>query len=62
MSETISGESGGVTVQFQLDFETMRWSSPAPHPAEGMFPFIAHSNGRRYELYSDETFDEVEDD
>jgi hypothetical protein len=62
MSETVSAESGGVTHQFQLDFESMRWSSTPPQLPEGLFPFVAYFNGRRYELYSDETFDEVEDD
>jgi len=60
MSEIVDAQSGGATFRVELDFESGRWSSELQPPPEGEFPFIARLNGKRYEIYSDETFDEVE--
>jgi len=62
MNEIVDAHSGGVSFKVELDFESGRWTSedPPPAPPEGEFPFIAHLNGKRYEIYSDETFNEVE--
>jgi hypothetical protein len=60
MNEIVDAQSGGVSFIVELDFESGRWSSTF-QPPEGEFPFVVHANGRRYELYSDETFGEVED-
>ncbi len=60
MSETVRATSGGVPLDAELDFETGRWTSKTPLP-EGEFPFVASADGKRYELYSDQTFAEVED-
>jgi hypothetical protein len=62
MSEIVEAQSGGMTFQAQLDFDAMRWSAIAQSVPEGEFPFVAHNDGKRYELYSDETFNEVEPD
>lgn len=57
----VEAQSGGITLRADLDFELGRWSLVAePLPQEGDFPFITEVDGKRYELYSDETFDEVE--
>jgi hypothetical protein len=60
MNEIVDAQSGGVTFRVDLDFEAGRWSSF--QPPEGEFPFVVHANGKRYLLYSDTTFGEVEDD
>jgi hypothetical protein len=60
MDEIVDAQSGGVSFRVELDFESRRWSSTF-QPPEGEFPFVVHVNGKRYELYSDETFGEVED-
>jgi hypothetical protein len=39
--------------------KTTRWES-LEEQKEGDFPLIAEVNGKRYELYSDQTFAEVE--
>jgi hypothetical protein len=44
---------------FELDFGIHRWST-AKAPPEGYFPLTADLDGKRYELYSDGTFAEVE--
>lgn len=41
----------------QLDFESRKWSGVHEF-AEGDFPLIGILGERRYELYSDGTFDE----
>jgi hypothetical protein len=60
MTQTVDARSEGATFRFELDFDSGVWSSAAEPPPEGEFPFIAHVNGKRYEIYSDETFAEVE--
>jgi hypothetical protein len=46
-------------VTFRMDEETRRWSA-LHEQQEGDFPLIAVREGKRYELYSDGTFAEVE--
>jgi hypothetical protein len=52
-------EAEGRLVSFRLDLKNLRWHSLEDLP-EGDFPLITHFNGKRYELYSDGTLDEVE--
>jgi hypothetical protein len=51
----------GKTTSFDLDFagKRRRWSSDSKVP-ESYFPLVAEYEGRRFELYSDGTFSEVE--
>jgi hypothetical protein len=44
---------------FELDWERQRWRS-LEEQKESDFPLITVVDGKRYELYSDETFAEVE--
>lgn len=60
MSESVDVHSGGLKFTAELDFETGRWSTQAEYP-EGDFPFVVNHEGNRYELYSDNTFAEVEE-
>ena len=53
---------GGQAFAFQLDMKTGTWNSLVPTVAEldeGEFPLVAIAGGNRYELYRDQTFDEV---
>jgi hypothetical protein len=52
-------EVDGRVVTFTLDEEQRRWRC-GERPEEGDFPFITVACGKRYELYSDGTFAEVE--
>ena len=56
---TIEIEFEGRNIPFRLDWEDLRWES-LEEQKEGNFPLIAEVSGKRYELYSDETFAEVE--
>jgi len=56
---TIEIEVEGRNITFRLDWEDRRWAS-LEEQKEGNFPLIAEVSGKRYELYSDETFAEVE--
>jgi hypothetical protein len=60
--ERVTVPFSGRIADFDLDRETKRWSSvEAITPLdEGEFPLTATSGGKRYELYSDGTFAEVE--
>jgi hypothetical protein len=49
----------GRAIQFRLDQAHWRWHS-LEEPQEGDFPLITVVDGKRYELYSDGTFAEVE--
>jgi hypothetical protein len=60
MTYSVDARSGGGTLRVELDFESGRWSSTLPAPPEGEFPYIVETDGKRYELYSDHTFGEVE--
>jgi len=44
---------------FRLDWKHRRWHS-LEEPEEADFPLIIVVDAKRYELYSDGTFDEVE--
>jgi hypothetical protein len=56
---TVEIEVEGRSVPFRLDWEESRWHSLEAQN-EGDFPLVVEVNGKRYELYSDETFAEVE--
>lgn len=47
------------SAHFTLHWDSSQWDSPDDITQAG-FPLIAHLGGRRYELYSDGTFSEVE--
>jgi hypothetical protein len=49
----------GRTIPFRLDPAHGRWHSLVQQP-EGDFPLVTVINGKRYELYSDGTYAEVE--
>jgi hypothetical protein len=55
---------GGGVRAFELDPLARRWTgvdgAVLPTIAEGDFPLIAENAGKRYELYSDGTYAEVE--
>jgi hypothetical protein len=59
MTERVEIRSGNVAFSADLDFERGRWTSVSAEP-EGDFPFTVHVGGKRYELYSDHRFAEVE--
>jgi hypothetical protein len=52
-------EVEGRNTLFTLDWEGRRWQS-SEEQKESDFPLIAVVDGKRYELYSDGTFAEVE--
>ena len=56
---TIQITVGGRSTLFRLDWKHRRWHS-LEEPEEAAFPLIIVVDGKRYELYSDGTFDEVE--
>jgi hypothetical protein len=56
---TIQITVGGRSTLFRLDWKHGRWHS-LEEPEEADFPLIMGVDGKRYELYSDGTFDEVE--
>jgi len=49
----------GRNIMFRLDWKHRRWHS-LDAPQEADFPLIKVVDGKRYELYSDGTLDEVE--
>ncbi len=57
-------ELQGQRLEFSLDSGTRRWVLVEPAMShllhEGEFPLVASAGGKRYELYSDGSFDEVE--
>jgi hypothetical protein len=61
---TFTIEIGGRSYAFALNDLTHKWAAVSPEAAnqleEGEFPLIGHAGGKRYELYSDSTFAEVE--
>ena len=57
---TVQIPVGSELVPFILDREHWKWHS-AKGTAESEFPLITVFNGKRYELYSDETFAEAEE-
>jgi hypothetical protein len=57
--ETVEARAGGRTATFTLDWYNRRWTNTSEHEIAD-FPFISEVAGKRYELYSDGTFDEEE--
>ncbi len=58
---TVQIEVHGRMFSFTLDPETGRWDSPEKEKLEmADFPLVAVAGGKRWELYSDETLDNVE--
>ncbi len=60
MKENVEVRSSEVEFEAELDFTTSTWSSATGPQPEGEFPLTVHLDGKRYELYSDQTFAEVE--
>jgi hypothetical protein len=62
--KTVVVELQGQPLEFTLDRNTHKWVPVEPPTSEllqeGEFPLVASAAGKRYELYSDGTFDEVE--
>ena len=62
--DTMTIEFDGESLEFKLDHDARTWLPAETHGemllGEGAFPLIAVSHGRRYELYSDGSFAEVE--
>jgi hypothetical protein len=56
---TIQITVGGRNIVFRLDWKNRRWHS-LEEPEEADFPLVIVIDAKRYELYSDGTFDEVE--
>jgi len=59
MATEIEIEAEGRSISFALDWARWRWRS-SEEQKESDFPLITVVDGKRYELYSDETFAEVE--
>jgi hypothetical protein len=59
MTTEIEVEAEGRSIPFALDWARWRWRS-SEEQKESDFPLVTVVNGARYELYSDETFAEVE--
>ena len=59
LSMTIQITVGGQNIRLRLDWKHRRWHS-LEEPEEADFPLIIVVDSKRYELYSDGTFDEVE--
>jgi hypothetical protein len=59
MTQTVTATSGGDDFEIELDFETKHWHATSVAP-EGEFPLIVHADDKRFEVYSDGTFAEVE--
>ncbi|MFY9740208.1 MAG: hypothetical protein WAK11_14330 [Candidatus Cybelea sp.] len=62
--KTVIVDLQGQRLEFTLDSDTHKWAlvdaSARGLLHEGEFPLIAFAGGKRYELYSDGTFGEVE--
>jgi hypothetical protein len=53
----------GRSLEFSIDANTRKWTpgdTSANAVEEGEFPLIGYAEGKRYELYSDGSFAEVE--
>jgi hypothetical protein len=59
MTTQIEIKVEGRNIPFALDWGRQRWRS-LEEQKESDFPLITVVGGKRYELYSDETFAEVE--
>ena len=60
MSQTVAATAPGIAFSVELDFASMTWSSATQAPPEGVFPLVAEAGQKRFEVYSDGTFAEVE--
>jgi hypothetical protein len=60
MTRTAHATAPGVDFPVDLDLESLEWTSTSHAPAEGEFPLIAELDDKRFEIYSDGTFAEVE--
>lgn len=62
--ETVAVAFEGRKLEFNLHHETRKWTpveaSTIALLSESEFPLIANASGKRYEIYSDGTFAEVE--
>ncbi|MGA8325067.1 MAG: hypothetical protein WB757_03205 [Candidatus Cybelea sp.] len=62
--ETVVVTFEGRQLEFNLDHERRKWTpveaSTLALLSESEFPLIANASGKRYEIYSDGTFAEVE--
>jgi hypothetical protein len=56
---TVQIQVEGQAIAFRLDFKNSRWHCLA-ELEEAVFPLITVVNGKRYEFYSEGTFEEVE--
>jgi hypothetical protein len=56
---TIQITVGERNITFRLDWKHWRWHA-IDEPQEAAFPLTAVADGKRYELYSDGSFAEVE--
>ncbi|MGB8267955.1 MAG: hypothetical protein WCE44_16640 [Candidatus Velthaea sp.] len=59
MLRTISIDVAGTPQIFELNFDDDTWRADRSFD-EGDFPLVAEVDGRRYELYSDQTLSEEE--
>jgi len=59
MTEQVTIDVAGSNHLINLDHEKNTWT-PETDLVEGEFPLITSTEGKRYELYSDGTFAEVE--
>ena len=59
MESRVQVNGNELPVSLEFGQERGRWSMPEQLP-ESYFPLTAHAEGRRFELYSDGTFSEVE--
>jgi hypothetical protein len=62
MAQTIAVTVGAAQYLVSVDFEKRRWASEPGETqlGEGDFPIAFEHDGKRYELYDDHTFNEVE--
>ncbi len=56
---TVQIDVEGRNTSFRLDWKTWRWHC-LEEPGEAVFPLITFVDGKRYELYGDATFAEVD--
>jgi len=53
--EIVEIDDGGTEYPFELDFESMRWTTQQDIAAQD-FPLHTRVDGQRYELHADRTF------
>jgi hypothetical protein len=57
--ESVDINEGNVHATLRLNWDELHWTS-ATEIDEGCFPFVAEVHAKRYEFYSDGSFDEEE--